>query len=169
LVVERLGVDDLIVCRDGEARILFVDCPFCGIRRGRHQSAADVFQGHASRGELCGINLETDLLRIRSDIVRETRAAFGGPPVEAEIDSSCSARSPAFVFDPQQRQGPDGEDGASVCTALPMSVRNLTCCFIRLNNVGNGAFERLGRYNAALWKQTAQTLFLLQTVRRPQF
>jgi hypothetical protein len=28
-------------------------------------------------------------------------------------------------------------------------------------------FERLGRYNVALWKQTAQTLFLLQTVRRP--
>jgi transposase-like protein len=32
----------------------------------------------------------------------------------------------------------------------------------------HGAFDRLGRYNAALWKQTAQTLFLLQTIRRPQ-
>jgi hypothetical protein len=48
-----------------------------------------------------------------------------------------------------------------------MSVRDLTCCFLRLSNVDNGAFDRLGRYNAALWKQTAQTLFLLQTIRRP--
>jgi hypothetical protein len=38
---------------------------------------------------------------------------------------------------------------------LPMSVRDLTCCFLRLGNLDNGVFERLGRYNAALWKQTA--------------
>jgi hypothetical protein len=49
-----------------------------------------------------------------------------------------------------------------------MSVRDLTGCFLRLSNVDNGAFERLGRYNTPLWKQTAQTLLLLQAVRRPQ-
>jgi hypothetical protein len=43
----------------------------------------------------------------------------------------------------------------------------LTYCFVRLGNLDGGAFERLGRYNAALWKQTAQTLFLLGPVRRP--
>jgi hypothetical protein len=42
----------------------------------------------------------------------------------------------------------------------------LTCCFLRLSNVGSGAFDRLGRYNAALWKQTMQTLFLLHSIRR---
>jgi hypothetical protein len=42
----------------------------------------------------------------------------------------------------------------------------LTYCFVRLGNLDGGAFERLGRYNAALWKQTAQTLFLLGPVRR---
>jgi hypothetical protein len=47
-----------------------------------------------------------------------------------------------------------------------MSVRDLTCCFLRLANVDNGAFERLGRYNAAFWKQTAQTLILLHSIRR---
>jgi hypothetical protein len=50
---------------------------------------------------------------------------------------------------------------------VPTSVRDLTYCFLRLSNVDNGAFDRLGRYNAALWKQTAQTLFLLQNIRRP--
>jgi hypothetical protein len=37
-----------------------------------------------------------------------------------------------------------------------------------VSNVDNGAFDRLGRYDAALWKQTALTFFLLQTIRRPQ-
>src|SRR5262249_9462702 len=42
----------------------------------------------------------------------------------------------------------------------------LTHCFLRLVNLDGGAFERLGRYNAALWKQTAQTLLLLGSTRR---
>jgi hypothetical protein len=113
------------------------------------------------------ISIETDLLRIQSDIVRERRAAIGGPTVEPEEALGSSTRSPPFVVDlEREAEGPEGEE-ASICNASPISVRDLTCCFLRLSNVDNGAFERLGRYNAALWKQTAQTLFLLQTVRRP--
>jgi hypothetical protein len=47
-----------------------------------------------------------------------------------------------------------------------LSPRELTYCFLRLGNLDGGAFERLGRYNAALWKQTAQTLLLLGSIRR---
>jgi hypothetical protein len=104
------------------------------------------------------ISIETDLLKIHSDIVRERRAVSIAP----ERESSSTTRLPPFVFELQREGGADGEDDA-----LPRSVRDLTCCFLRLSNIGNGAFERLGRYNAALWKQAAQTLFLLQTVRRP--
>ena len=43
--------------------------------------------------------------------------------------------------------------------------RNLTYCFLRLANLDNGVFERLGRYETALWRQIVQTLFALQTVR----
>ena len=70
-----------------------------------------------------------------------------------------------LVFDPQREEESDGEYERRV-SALPMSVRDLTCCFLRLGNLDNGAFERLGRYNAVLWKQTAQTLFLLHSIRR---
>jgi hypothetical protein len=106
------------------------------------------------------ISIETDLLKIQSDIVREHRAVSVAP----QRESNSTARMPPFVFEPQREEGADREDDA-----LPMSVRDLTCCFLRLSNVDNGAFERLGRYNATLWKQTAQTLFLLQTVRRRVF
>jgi hypothetical protein len=98
------------------------------------------------------ISIETDLLKIQSEIMRERRVALGDPP---------RAPSPSFVFEPQRDDGSERE-----CEASSMSVRYLTHCFLRLGNLDNGAFDRLGRYNAALWKQTAQTLFLLHSIRR---
>jgi hypothetical protein len=109
------------------------------------------------------ISIETDLLRIQSEIVRERRAAFGGAP---EDGSGPSSRSTSVVFDLEQEEGSDGEDEASTYSIFPMSVRDLTYCFLRLGNLDSGAFDRLGRYNAVLWKQTAQTLFLLHSIRR---
>jgi hypothetical protein len=41
----------------------------------------------------------------------------------------------------------------------------LTICFLRLANLDNGVFERLGRYEASLWRQIAQTLFALHPFR----
>jgi hypothetical protein len=41
-------------------------------------------------------------------------------------------------------------------TDLFQIPRELTHCFLRLGNLDGGAFERLGRYNAALWKQPAR-------------
>jgi hypothetical protein len=38
-------------------------------------------------------------------------------------------------------------------------------CFLRLANVDSGVFERLGRYEAALWRQMRQTLFMLEVLR----
>jgi hypothetical protein len=49
------------------------------------------------------ISIETDLLKIQSDIVRERRAGFRGPP-EPEEESGSSMRSPPYVFDPQQEE-----------------------------------------------------------------
>jgi len=41
--------------------------------------------------------------------------------------------------------------------------RDLTCCFLRLANLDNGVFERLGRYEASLWRQIVQLLLVLRT------
>jgi hypothetical protein len=96
------------------------------------------------------ISIETDLLRIQSDISRERRSEFCVSSADPYDGSGSGTGSPSLIL-----------EGAE---ALPHSARNLTCCFLRLSNVDNGAFDRLGRYNAALWKQTAQTLFLLHSV-----
>jgi hypothetical protein len=36
----------------------------------------------------------------------------------------------------------------------PVGTRQLTYCFLRLANLDSGVFERLNRYEAALWRQT---------------
>jgi hypothetical protein len=95
------------------------------------------------------ISIETDLFQIQAELLRERQNALG--PV---------------INETQDR----GEEGITIDEAethrASISARQLTYCFLRLGNLDNVAFERLGRYNAALWKQTAQTLFLLQTIRR---
>jgi hypothetical protein len=42
------------------------------------------------------------------------------------------------------------------------SERELARCFLRLADLDNRIFERLGRYEAALWRQVRQTIFTLQ-------
>jgi hypothetical protein len=103
------------------------------------------------------ISIETDLLKIQSDIVHERQVVS----VPSERESSSNTQLPPLVFEFQREKEANGEGDT-----FSMSVRALTCCFLRLTNVDNGAFERLGRYNAALWKQAAQTLLLLHPIRR---
>jgi hypothetical protein len=43
--------------------------------------------------------------------------------------------------------------------------RELARCFLRLADLDNGIFERLGRYEAALWRQVRQTIFTLQELQ----
>jgi hypothetical protein len=113
------------------------------------------------------ISIETDLLRIQAEITRDRRTAFGAA-LSASDTQIAPDKSADWKEDPPE-QGPE-DNAHRRCESvkgsyLPMSVRDLTCCFLRLGNLDNGAFERLGRYNAALWKQTAQTLLLLQSIR----
>ena len=42
------------------------------------------------------------------------------------------------------------------------SGSELARCFLGLADLDNGIFERLGRYEAALWRQVRQTIFTLQ-------
>ena len=43
--------------------------------------------------------------------------------------------------------------------------RELARCFLRLADLDSGIFERLGRYEAALWRQVRQTIFTLQDLQ----
>ncbi len=60
----------------------------------------------------------------------------------------------------------DGGASAELGSPRDISPRDLTQCFQRLAAFDNGLFERLGRYETALWRQTVQIIFLLQSAKR---
>jgi hypothetical protein len=51
-------------------------------------------------------------------------------------------------------------DRANVASAS----RDMAISFLRLANLDNDIVDRLSRYEAALWRQLAQTLFTLQAL-----
>jgi len=125
--------------------------------------------------------IETDLLRIQAEILRDRRNACE-PATQSEPtshngvyrflkaatrpDLGNSGRGSyndhvPFAGDPYDQ--PDASSPTSVS-----SSRGLAHCFMRLANLDNGVFERLGRYEAALWRQIVQTLFALQPLRHRQ-
>ena len=85
------------------------------------------------------IAIETDLFQIQAEILRDRRNEL------APVHDALSAQMPDHVT--RYETDRIGSDSS-------LSPRELTYCFLRLGNLDGGAFERLGRYNAALWKQT---------------
>jgi hypothetical protein len=59
-----------------------------------------------------------------------------------------------------------GEGECLASASFRMSMRDLAHCFKALADADHRVFERLGRYEAALWRQIVQTLFALQSARR---
>ena len=112
------------------------------------------------------ISIETDLLRIQAEILRDRRSNLAdascagekSEPIEGLLLESCFDREEQPPAQPGPSKQPQRHNDAS--------SRLLTYCFLRVENFDNRAFERLARYNAVLWRQTAQTLFLLQSTRR---
>ena len=103
--------------------------------------------------------IETDLFRIQAEILRERRAPTPLPqPVPFRVVETAHCDSSA-----------DEQADHQVSTypiIRDISSRDLALCFQRLANLDTGVFERLGRYEAALWRQMVQIHFLLQAARR---
>jgi len=122
--------------------------------------------------------IETDLLRIQAEILR-ARQEHRAPtqPGPATNFSPLPFRNLAAGIRPTPRPHPEDQDSPAPSTEAddepegPADVslelpRALTHSFLRLANLDNGIFERLGRYEAALWRQFVQTLFALDLLGR---
>ena len=114
--------------------------------------------------------VETDLLEIQAELLRDRR---NGEPVPDSEDRpqyslehcACSLQNvhAVNVSSKTQRCGIGCDFGGRHDHAA--ATRRLTYCFLRLTNLDSGVFERLGRYEAALWRQSVQMLLALQSVR----
>jgi hypothetical protein len=124
--------------------------------------------------------IETGLLQIQGEILREIRQARGAqmqpqdPVLDAIVrlaDRPTGIRSDAegnnhrADYEPPQQH--DGEDDLGCAEDSPYRTNvEIGRCFLRLANLDNGAFDRLSRYETALWRQVGQVLFTLDVFRR---
>jgi hypothetical protein len=123
--------------------------------------------------------IETDLLAIQAEILSDHRNEYetGDDPehkpqsalhrvLQRAIGPSLCRHSGNGSNHVDQSDTIDGQRDLEAPDDDPGGIsRSLTYCFLRLANLDNGVFERLGRYEAALWRQIVQTLFALQTLR----
>jgi hypothetical protein len=65
---------------------------------------------------------------------------------------------------------PARNEGASLEIFGPSRNQMVPRCFLRVVRLEDGAFDRLSRYEAVLWRQVGQTLFTLECLerRKPQ-
>jgi hypothetical protein len=122
--------------------------------------------------------IETDLLQIQAEILEDRRYTLqDAAEAEQKLHGVAyrvlrtTTHQDAYKFigsrgDEQRKQVHDQSDSIEASSDNPAThSRNLTCCFLRLANLDNGVFERLGRYETALWRQILQTLLALRTTR----
>jgi hypothetical protein len=122
--------------------------------------------------------IETELFRIQAEILRDRRnqprsqgqqewpQAIPFRVIEAAIPLRDESVDNWNERDPR-RADPPATCSFPIGPPRDMSPRDLAHCFQRLASFDNGIFERLGRYEAALWRQMLQTLVVLQSARRP--
>jgi hypothetical protein len=102
--------------------------------------------------------IETGLLQIQSEILREIRQARGTQTQVHDCDHRVD-------YDPitQHKE----QDDLARSTGSPQNTNmEIGRCFLRLANLDNGAFDRLTRYESALWRQVGQILLTLDSLRR---
>jgi hypothetical protein len=124
--------------------------------------------------------VETDLLQIQAEILSDRRYEYETGDDSEQKPQSIVYRVLQRAIGPKlRRHSGNGSSHADQSDSIddqcdPLAAprddpggisRNLTHCFLHLANLDNGVFERLGRYEATLWRQIVQTLFALQTVR----
>jgi hypothetical protein len=121
--------------------------------------------------------IETDLLRIQAEILRERAEASQQEDQPAQPPSNPLYRAFRAVVAPRcAQEGNDSEDEpqdeANKVSAIDALAENatdptriLTYCFLRLAHLDSGVFKRLNRYEAALWRQAVQTMSALRAIQ----
>ena len=89
-----------------------------------------------------------------------------GPQTVSEFSPSPPSRLVGIHVAPANIRGRDDVGVVpTIGTGMQETPPALACCFLRVTNLADDAFERLGRYEAALWRQVRQTLFSLEGLR----
>ena len=117
------------------------------------------------------LRLVSLLWRLRRAIAIETGLFHMHADAETEKDLSSMQRGESVVrFGAKSHDDRidwnRNSDGCSESMRPPYEGNlELAGCFLRLTTADNGAFDRLHRYETALWRQVGQVLFTLEALQ----
>jgi hypothetical protein len=109
--------------------------------------------------------IETGLLQIQGEILRDVRQNPRPLPLNekyilrAITGFKNSSTNPSQDHEPDTTSTDDDRSGSMTNTEMGR-------CFLRLASLDNGAFERLSRYETALWRQMWRLLHILKFIQR---
>jgi hypothetical protein len=106
--------------------------------------------------------IETELLKIQAEILRDRRSS------QLTVRTRNTQSAIPAVQDVGETESDPWPAAHSTSRFAPQpvnSARDLAHCFLRLANLDNGIFERLGRYESAISRQVVRILFLLKSAR----
>jgi hypothetical protein len=114
-------------------------------------------------------SIETGLLRMQGEILHAFQssrqnaakppAGEGGPRTLAGTGAEIRQDVVCGASGEQEHHPQDGRPHAAKAS------RDIAISFLRLANLDSEIVDRLSRYEAALWRQLAQTLFALQALK----
>jgi hypothetical protein len=118
--------------------------------------------------------IESGLLQIQAGIIRERKAK-----ARETIASACKLNVFYRLIPAADQATSAGASTLEEPTETPLvpkdapdipvsSRADIARSFLRLANLDSGIFERLGRYEASLWRQTVQTFLLLSPIEAQQ-
>jgi hypothetical protein len=115
--------------------------------------------------------VESGLLNIQAKRIRD-QSICSRPPIEIDTDRLSISRKFLHPIDlessrsKQQKVSGDIRVDSIHSNGAETNQTNATIAqsFLRLTNLDNQVFERLGRYETTLWRQTVQVLLLLSSI-----
>jgi hypothetical protein len=119
--------------------------------------------------------IETSLLQIQGELRREQRTRLTQTPSQdcTLVAALRIGRSANVVQSQDASSGNHSINSEIVANTAtkpgspaPEPLLDIAQCFLRVSNLDNNVFERLGRYEMALWRQVRQTIFTLERLRR---
>jgi hypothetical protein len=115
------------------------------------------------------VAIESGLINIQADALRKRNTPNSKQPDRSKLNVFYNLIPPC----PTEQIGSD-QQGSERNTSVRIRhlVKSNTArsdiarSFLRLANLDNGVFERLGRYEMSLWRQTVQIMLLLNSINR---
>jgi hypothetical protein len=104
-------------------------------------------------------SIETGLLQIEEEILQ------GPEPSQTQSHGHTVARLVRLGDEPTGIRSAHGLNDPRDAQAMFNVGLDMAWRFLRLADLDNGVFDRLGRYESALWRQVRQTLFTLEGLR----